>query len=679
MLRVFEEYGAIVAQRPWTIYLIDLSDIFSPDLGLRKLWQECGQTPWREKGLHLNGYQAHRPRQEKPQPHLQLQRSFQIGLSQEERVFLVHDETRSVYIWGKCELEGDVHRIFVQHDKTGQRLPPAEDFRGVSSQTSYLIDHAMSPNGRHLVLFYNIGSVYSSEDLEPCGRTVVWQINEHIGFERRMNHESWARVFLSHDSKSTQLHHSSRAVMFEDDYHCITPSGRINLLTGSRQTFPDDVLHAITLTAGFFCSCNGRDLFVFALEPSENCLNRARRIDLFESSQSIDFCWTDRTRPLVDVSPTGQYLVLGEAETELTVKLEEEVLYLYDTKSNETIELRLPQPLNYHMGEFLFSRDETRLTAFLDGRFTGLTVIVWDCLGSTPRVTSHAALHTEELIVHGQIHVNKTATSAVIVTRTRSIQRIEIGDTISLRDASKIVDDYPRTLSVISRDGSHWALVSYGRNGGKVQIIDLISPNAPACHFDLEWSQGDIPEALDRGTYFPVGISPDLGVLIIEAEVFDLTATNDKGTSEKLTLTSFTMKGAQALLKPHRHRIKYWCLDCRISPCNSFVVYVGHGAHWGMTSYYSSDILLYHIDLQKRTSARLEHTLPEGLYSPNASFHPLLPLVAFSYGSPSTTKPKPNPFQEELPPLRVTIFDLRDSVVTNLDLPKGNFSKAMAK
>ena len=100
--RVFEEYGAILARRPWEIYVIDLCDAFSADSSLKKFWQEYGESSLREKNLRLDGYRAPHPPQEKPQPHLQLQQSSShVGSLDQGTVFLVHDEGRNVYIWGK--------------------------------------------------------------------------------------------------------------------------------------------------------------------------------------------------------------------------------------------------------------------------------------------------------------------------------------------------------------------------------------------------------------------------------------------------------------------------------------------------------------------------------------------------------------------------------------------------
>lgn len=675
MSRVFEEYGAIFVRRPWEIYFIDLRDIFSADPSLRKLWQKYGESHLREKDLHLNGYRAPRPSQEKPQPRLQLQQSLHFESFGQESVFLVHDEGRHIYIWGETFIRADKQCICVQHDETGHRLPPAEDFSGEPDQKWGLMDHEMSPNDRYLAL------VYRAEPGIPMARfsilTIVWQIDENMSFEKRMNCDPWARVVFSHTYKSVQFYNSSRAAMFKDDRHCITPSGMLDLLTGSRRSLPDGLLEGKYLSRLFY-SCNGHFLFASEIYDFELCENnpiQARRIDPFEPSQSVDFSWGDKRRHLVDVSPTGRYLVLGVVPYRGDV---EDTLYLYDTDYKETIELRLPEPLGYWRGKFHFSRHETRIVTFLFGRRTGLSVMIWDCLATAPRLTSYAKEDLVPVIQPHQIYVHKAATSAVMVTDTRSIQRIELGDEIKFLDANKVIDDYPHRLSTISRDCTHWALVSYGRKGGKLQIMDLTSPDAPTRHFDLDWSQSDIPRGLAQGTNLPINFSPDLRVLIINAEVFEITTVQGDQRSDRLILTPFTIEALPTLLESHWYQIPSWSRDCHISPCNSYVIYVmNQRDHWESRYGDSSDLLLYRIDLQKRTSARLETVLPERSIYMDASFHPSLPLMVMSYASPTATELKD--IQRGTPSLRLAVFDLESLELTALEIPKGQTTEAIAE
>ena len=675
MSRVFEEYGVILSRRPWEIYLIDFREVFSADPRLQKLWQEFGETSLRSRDLFFNGHRASRLPQAKPQSHLQLQKNLQFGSIDQEPIFLVHDERQHIYIWGETEFVGENNDIFIQNDKTGQRLPPVNGFRGKPGQKWRLIDHQLSPTGKHLALFYNNLTSSSEPVLELYGLTVVWRMKEKISFQRRMNSETWAWIVFSHTSKTSLIDTYSRVIVFQDDHHCITPIGILNLLDGSRRPLPDSIIDCVNFTT-LFTSCDGR--YMFASDSSDGTFTQARRFNLIEPCHTVNLSWKEESRPLVDVSPTGRYLVLGVSSPRFDIEHKEDSLYLYDTHTDKTVELGFPEPLNYVDSKYYFSRKETRLIAFLIGRFTGLTIMIWDHIRDTPRLTSHATGLLDTLSWRDEIYVHMAAASAVVANRNRSIQRIELGDSIKFLDASKLMDDYPRRLSAISKDCSHWASVIYGQKGAKVQNIDLTSPDASACHSDLEWSQSDIPQVLAQGNSLPVGLSPDLCVLIIDAEVFDLSnPTRGKSPNKRLTLTPFTIEGLPPLLALHRHEILLWGLECHISSCNSYVIYVGRGDQWGNTRRYSSAIILYHIDIQNKTSARLDIMLPEGLISPNASFHPSLPLMAISYGSPTATEIEP--FKRNPPPLRLAICDLRSLAMTTLEIPDDQSTEEVAE
>lgn len=674
--QVFEEFGAILDRRPWEIHLIDLNEIFDVSPSLRNLWQEYGRTRFRKQDLSLIGYRAPLPQQEKPPPHLQLQHSLQSGSSNPPPVFLVHDEVKSVYIWGEYDIESDKSFICIQHNKTGQRLPPAQDRSVSSSEKCRLTDHALSPNGGYLVLFY--ASLESNSNQSFGGLIVAWRINDNISFKRRMSCGPWARVVFSHTWSLARYDSSSRAIMFSGKNCCTTPIGTLDLLTGSIRPLPENITHRIDTALGLFYSCNGKYLFASRVwETFSDISIQARRADLSEPSHFVDFSWKDERRHVVDVSPSGRYLVLGPLSLFFEREIDESALYLHDTDLKETLEVPLPKPLEKWEGEFNFSRDETRLTAFLFGRNV-LNVMIWDCLGPTTRLTNHAILDLDLQIWPRGIYVNNSATAAVVVTRTRSMQRIRLGDRIELLDASKSIDDYPYRLSTISRDGSHWALMNYGRKGGKVQIIDIASPDVPAHHFDLDWSHSDVPEILTEDISLPTAFSPDLSVLIINADVFDLTSTtSSKGLHERSTLTPFVMEATSALLRPHLHRLSWASLQCRISPCNSYVIYVGSGDQWGSETLCSSAIYLYRIDVQRRTSARLELTLPESLISLDSSFHPSLPLMAISYASPTAAELMD--IREKLPSLRLAICDLKSLEMTILEIPKGQSTQEIAE
>ena len=107
------------------------------------------------------------------------------------------------------------------------------------------------------------------------------------------------------------------------------------------------------------------------------------------------------------------------------------------------------------------------------------------------------------------------------------------------------------------------------------------------------------------------------------------------------------------------------------------MLYVGKGDQWGNRSRYSSAIFLYRINVEKRTSTRLELNLPKELVSLYASFHPSLPLIAISYASPTVAELEE--IMRRPPLLQLAIFNFKSLETTVLDVPKGQHIEAMAE
>ena len=454
MQRIFEEYGAILARRPWEIYLIDLRDIFCVDRsvlngdGLERFYEDYGLTSLREADMYLDKYQSSRPLQDKKPPHLQLQQIHRYGSDPaNEGIFLVHDERQDVYIWGYTEFWANNQCLFVQHSQTGQRLPPAVDFSGDPDQNYQLISHEMSPDGRHLALVYYC-TPWSEKNALSDGHllTVIWHIDKHLSFKRRMNSEPWAKVVFSHVSIIGLSTAQSRAAIFMDNRKCVTLSGMLDLRTGQRQPFPEGLIHQVIsqmVASEVFFSCNGQQLFISESVFSHSSENSrfATRVAPFEPNLSIKYSWKEETRSMVDVSPTGRYLVLSASPALLgsdVDDLREHAVYVYDTDSSETIELPLHERFFYWDGKFHFSRHETRLIAFLIGRAVEdemLYANIWDCLVTTPRLKSHIKICSGPLLTPQMIHIHKAGTSAVVVSNAKSIQRIELSEKIKSLDA----------------------------------------------------------------------------------------------------------------------------------------------------------------------------------------------------------------------------------------------------
>lgn len=236
---------------------------------------------------------------------------------------------------------------------------------------------------------------------------------------------------------------------------------------------------------------------------------------------------------------------------------------------------------------------------------------------------------------------------------------MELAGDISFPDAADVSDDYPWTLSAVSNDGVRLACVSYGRKRGQVQTMGLASAKGTVRQFDLAWSSCEEPELLT------VGLSPDLGVLVVDADVFQLIGPHDGPT-----LVPYTIGGLPESLEAFRRgaRPAHWCkLQCHVSPCNSYIVYFCEGDPWSRKTYPTTSFL-FRIDTASRWSTRLDLPLPETLMFVSADFHPSLPLIVVSYSSSS----EPNyesPEHDEPLPIHVAVVNLESLRMTQIKLP----------
>lgn len=211
-----------------------------------------------------------------------------------------------------------------------------------------------------------------------------------------------------------------------------------------------------------------------------------------------------------------------------------------------------------------------------------------------------------------QVHVNKNESSALMISKTTVIQRVELRTQVEFPDAPDLNDDYPWTTSKVSKDGIRWALLSYGENKAQLQMTDLSSAKGPVHSLDLELSPYDRPHSRE------VAFSPDLSVVLVGAQVFSI-AEGVHGVPS----ASFTIQGLQELLGRYRTRLssRHRCL---ISPCNSYIIFEIRGDRL-------STIYSFRINLVSRSSTRFDLPLPKDLTYASADLHPSQHLMLLSY------------------------------------------------
>ena len=663
---VFEEYGPILSRRPWEVHFLDLQSSFSR---INRLYEAFGNASRRDATLRINGYKSPRTCRREAQAQTRLQRDVQGGHSYSTTIFFIHDERRKLYFWGDRIIDFCHVRLFVQNATTGQRLPPAVMLDGEAGQEGSVASYGLSPSGDYIVVVYST-TVKDAECGDDRSLTLVWHINEEIRFKKRLRSEPWGRVIFSHQCEIGLFQTTTSRVVFLDGGYCLTPCGEIHLASGSRRPLLV-CLSTLSLSdksrvSGSFYSQNGKHLFISEVtHDGVNSICRAIRVAPFTEGLEHVCSWKDSRRRLADVSPSGRFLILENSPDSLTTGRVDEFLYLYDVDTSQTVQLPFLKRLDYCMVKYQFMEDETELillTPWLDHGISVMEVFVWSSLQSNPLLRTRGQLKMDNGsyfdMDEQQIHINNDESSAVFVSGDRAIQHVDFRNEVTFSDAPDVNDDFPCTISQISKDGIHWANLRHGKDKGQLQMTDLSSAKGPIYMLDLELSPCDEPSS--RAASF----SPDLCLLVVDAQVFQIT----KGI-HGLTSVSFTIQYLPELLVRYRAKLspRYWRqIRCLISPCNTYVIFISEGAP-REREVAPSTIYAFRIDLVSKSSARLDLRLPKDLTFIYAHFHPSQQLMLLTHSSSFGLD---DAVLEEMPSPQVSIVELEGLDMKPISLPK---------
>ena len=653
---IFEEYGSVLSHRPWEVHFLDLRNSFSR---IGQLYEKYGDTPRRDITRYIDGYNPPRSCRPGPRADRRLQQDVQGRRTFDTNMFFIHDERRKIYFWGHYRIDLNNVRLFVQNAITGQRLPPAVKLDGEAGREGFLSSYGLDPSGEYIIVVYQT-SVKNAKFSDGRILTLIWQINEELRFTKRLRSEPWARIGFSHESQIGPLETTSNSVVFLDDGYCLTPSGEIHLASSSRRPLFNHLSNHLDSASpdilGSFFSQNGKYLFISEMLDGNRC--RATRVALFTETSKYICSWKDSSRRLADVSPSGRFLVLSPNFDTIWTGRRDEFLYLYDVSTSETVLLPFIGRLDYFEAKYHFMKNEMELIVFIGCWIHGvctMNVLVWSDLQSHPVLRSYGQLKVGFIEPH-QIHVNHDESSALMVSGDMVVHRVDFRTQVTFPDSSDLNDDYPCTISQVSKDGASWALLRFGQNKAQLQITDVSAARGPIYRLDLELSPCDKPHLL------VARFSPNLRVLVVDAQVFSIV----EGMNG-LTATSFTIQGLPELLLHYRTRLTHgYRLRCLISPCNSYLLFISPGnprAREGATSTLSA----FRVDLVSRWSAKLDLRLPKDLTFISAEFHPSKQLMLVTYSSFSA--PEVLIFKEAPPP-QVTIVELESLEMKPIVLPK---------
>ena len=644
---IFEEYGSILSHRPWESHFLDFQTAFSR---IGQFYKRYGDTPHRDITRYIDGYDPPRSCRPKPRADQQLQQTHDSRLH-DEGFFFIHDERRRLYFWGDQHI-GQYARLFVQNTITGQRLPPAVKLNGDADRTGSLANYGLSPSGEYIVLEYKI----DARNGAIRRLTFIWQINEELKFTKRLRGEPWAKISFSHECESGLPRWTgSNNIVFLDGNYCLTPSGEIHLASGSRRPLSDLLPKHLGSTtmylSGSSFSQNGKYLFISKILVDDTC--QALRIALFTETSEYLCSWKDSRRYVADVSPSGRFLVLSPSKCMSTASGDDS-LHLYDVSTSETLLLPFVEKLQYYGAKFHFKKNEMELIMVTAGRTHSMytmKVLVWMGLQSYPLLKTYGELKSESdcYIPACKIHINADECSALMVSENRVIQRVDFRNQVTFPGAPYVDDDYPFTISQVSKDGARWAQLRYGQSKGRLQMTDLSNARSPFYKLDLELSTCDEPH------FRAVSFSPNLGVLAVDAQVFSITERMNG-----LTSTSFTIQGLPDLIARYRSgldSLRGSRLRCLISPCNSYFICSSPG-----------DLYAFRIDFVSMSSARLNLHLPKDLTFLSAGFHPSQQLMLLAYISSSGLSVQDS---NRVQSAQVSIVELQNLEIKHIDLPQG--------
>ncbi|KAL9630975.1 MAG: hypothetical protein Q9164_006139 [Protoblastenia rupestris] len=637
--RMFEEYGATLSQDPSAVHIIELRSIFV-DHELNELYDAQSLPGLRESRVQLNYSNSHIRQQTSPPPHRKLRQTFEseddLGVA-----FFLHDENRDVYFYGLSHTFPKP-TIYVQHVKTGKTLPRAISTIAHSPYHWDFSHHAMSKDGKYT------GVVYEHERTRQC-LTVVWEIKERLDFRGLMQGEPWARIVFLHTSDLPHSMWINDCISFRDDHLCYTPSGLVHIPSARRTPIPKDLFmsHQTGRVKAQFSS-NGDYLFV-------NAKKGVRKISLHSMQDKLDWTWNNLTF-IEAVSPSGLYIITSGV-LELIEEVDLGPWSLWQTTTRRAVSIPPLQTLKYRNINFVrFSNDENTLFVFIcdvsehynDSHYVIFTFFVYDGLASSPTLRTSGQCSLDGAVESSSLHMQKDEASALLVTRKRSIQRVNFMDEISFPDAIMLAAISKRSWH-ISEDSNRWASVDFVDNKFKVQIGDLKDISVTPRTFDLEQFPGDHHDTT------VVRMSPHLTFLLINGWIYNFTSHDDPGQSDSWAPIALPT----SLFEDHSKR---HLLNSLISPSEKYIACLQDHVKGDEDS--RATLLLFEIDLGCETTVQLAHSLPIDLFEVSADFHPALNLIIVTYVLNSEV----NSTREEFNPVHVAIVNLETLDTRAVDL-----------
>lgn len=647
--QVLREYGLSLIVRPYEIHYINLSFAFTASK-LSELYDKFGNINAREESSRFEVH-CHPPDRGSEMPsHRRLQGGAESygGLGS----LFFYDSRREVYIWSPGIDDTHEMTLFVQSATDGKLLRPVKyqapfenaSFRDPSKISAY----DLSKDGTLLLIVVLLGGYLSQLTL-----TLAWQIEECLDFSKGLNAAPWARLKFEQVANSG-CHRWKRemCIAFRSDGGVCTPAGLIDSALKSVCPSEADIVGAIpgAHEHQLFYSGNGEFLFIVELLDIYKCAWVIKKLTWPKMEKLAEIMlepFNLRGR-MEAVSPSGRYLVFQEHQW----GSDPDDLRLLDTLSGNCVAAeKLSLSGFFQVTSCHFSDDEREVNML----FASLSTLEMVTYAGLP---NNAYLKSRETLENPYSRIGRDGSAfdwisddhnhAIKVSPSGMVVQVKFGDKVELLDKIETIDDgsdEPASLTcVLSRAGDRLAHLEISKHTTCLQIFQVANAGKKLRHLEFD----DAP-CLRGDLLWPgdITMSPDLSLLLIGTNVYDLRLPDDQVTSRPLE----TVKPPSAD-----------DCECVVSSTNAFIAYVPYEDH--------PQLDVFRLDTQKSSWVRVQPSWPEDRAYLSAQFHPSLPLIAMLYSpitSESDSYMKTGIGATDIP-LHVAIIDLNTGNIREVDV-----------
>lgn len=622
MEQVLKEYGSALVLQPFQIHYLNLAFAFSTGM-LAEMYDKFGNVNAREKSSRFEINQHLRKPSKEVPPYGRLQGDIG-GFEQGVGLFL-YDSRREAYIWSPgCLSDTCEFVLFVQSATHGKQLRPVKchvDPAADGTKRFYRKPaYSMSKDGTVLLIL-----VYTFENQ---ALTLVWQIEEYLDFSKGLHAPPWAclrfRFLSKHVKDFADLWVHTMCFAFRVDGGFCTPAGLLDSAFKTVSPTMADILQPLLVPRldTVLYSGNGEFLFIYKRSVSPPVIEKLtwphlEEVATFRPWDMARAALGSSPNPtladldvlfmyiiVIAVSPSGRYLVL-----QCIFHFGSDHAVLLDTVSGKVVEMgwELPGPSSFHN----FSHDETEINIFV--RSIGDSHMELIKYAGLP---DHGFLKSQRVFFPAKTlsssgnswYVSNDHRLAVVATSSGVIQRIEFSHELELLDTPETIDHerdrFFGTRVFVSQDSDQFAHLHWKGNNVCLQVRE--AANVGSILRNLEFGK--------EKSSVSITMSPDLSILVIGRNVYNIGLLDDQITSEPVQISDIHLNS-----------------EVIVSSSNIFIAIISrsdcrYGEPIPVTAF-----RVFRLNVKGTSPVPIRSLLPGIARIISAEFHSSLPLMAIVY------------------------------------------------